>query len=928
MIFELFAARADTSYMEGDRPPPETALTPLSFDQVYGIDALRRLFEEPEAPHQIRPLVDYPEPPERMREFTMRVLPGVSDAITELSGRELNVLTHCLLEGYHNHGQRHWRRTAHYRSAEAYLGVYEPPKTFDEIRYGIDPGVSLERVQDTIKSRYASPQRTETLLNLVTTVVRSSGIDTRFYKPPESNLQKAAALPFDKPQSRYADRLHNPVPLVNYPEPPERQQQFVAEVLPAAVSQTVRELPSKELAIASLSLAQRYKKDRGHRLVNETYDTALDYLGLYHPPKAPDATYPVHPYAALRRIREDQSSITVPDAENLLMQAQNAVQSGSSDYAFHTPIELYRDDDWLEGRDEHYRQLFYDREDDTVRSLTHLALTAGKLPPRPITRGMIAEPVSAILEHHEKAAKWKEGQVAIFGLLQPEKNLERITALTAHIVWTWERAWRYHNQRQGLTDTDNPSPFLDLRGKRFEPGNLKEPAVQRVIETAAAVITILQAGYPDGTPGKTFNMNLARFIARFGPDYATKWIAGDIIRDDFYERGLDAEELLQVMHPAARTAIAINYNRDPLVATKRIWHQYTTTLSYQNLMQQTSWDKMRTMKVFPPYVRFQIARHYPTGNSEGVIQSIAELPSGTKGLAPSEQVKAVLSYRNPEAKFEELARRLERLETLADEAQERLGWSAQEVRRLFPPGELRKIALKPGDPLDEIQRIAENYEDYFSTANLMGEHQITSERCWTLFPDHIRRKLARYVNCRDKAKEMVVTSRQLSKEFSLPDRLITRLASERTLKGARARAKLIANARTDCPGNVSQNTWAWAALRLPHGSYEKRLKIVAAYYNALRAATPLSLDASTPQRRSKYIYLQNQSADDPAEVAVEGETGAGDAAERLHELADQAGVSFDQLEALLDHFTSNEAMDSADLAATLEQLRQAAAQDT
>ena len=202
------------------------------------------------------------------------------------------------------------------------------------------------------------------------------------------------------------------------------------------------------------------------------------------------------------------------------------------------PPELVSDeargqDGWIANR-QGYRDLLFDSIDRpigpyrTTGSQASLALIDPLYMSSQELRKLDGKPglpaiISRIIMQHD-AVKAIDGAPAIFGIGKPE-DLVDVISLTTQLVWAWEHSSERLNE---------PSLFGGLLDLAIEKGpdrraiNFDAPEVRCVIETAAAVCEVLQAGYH-----RVRLDDLARFVARYGPDFVAAWIRGDIVEKNY-----------------------------------------------------------------------------------------------------------------------------------------------------------------------------------------------------------------------------------------------------------------------------------------------------------------------------------------------------------------------------------------------------------
>lgn len=603
---------------------------------------------------------------------------------------------------------------------------------------------------------------------------------------------------------------------------------------------------------------------------------------------------------------------------------------------------------WLQDREDHARLLFGEPEGYTPEahaqldtdlpiSLAHLALTTKLSRPtkyEQFSRGEIEDSVSAILTHHDAAARGDECGEVIFGLVDPDKDLPRVEALTSQVIWIWERAWTWHNKREGVAETDNPSPFAELPTSDIESADFDRTDVQLVIETASAVIEVLETGYPSGRPGGEYSSKVGRFVAKYGPSYARDWISGGVISRYCAEHGHDAEQWLRLVPHGMRADLAVS-NRDPLRALIRYMAHFEQVLNIENISKETGLDEQEVAVAFSEALRMKLALRFANDPMKGVKKIVEALQTTLKverlasefGL-PSEQienifptyvrVKIALSP-HPLAEVKRITALLASdLDTnvLVDE----LGWNQGEVERVFSQNMLTLLALTHKNPLTKVRIIAKNYE-LLSTNNLVANLPLNPQQVDMLFNTRTCILLARnYKNPIEIAQRMAQTYRELVGMYPLRPATLARLATFRW-KSAHKLAEQIMTEQADCPSDISPDAWASIIVSYPNPKDPQRTKQLSAYRALLRIRYPLSLDAVSLNEQTLY----DNEADNTMASAMESAS----AVKIVRHLAERAGLTTDQLEALLDHFSVENplvANENSNISDLLERLRQAGVQ--
>lgn len=595
---------------------------------------------------------------------------------------------------------------------------------------------------------------------------------------------------------------------------------------------------------------------------------------------------------------------------------------------------------WLDLRDTHYQSLSY---------LANLALAANLIhrpsPTEIATRQQISDSISRILELHNNMAHGDADGHAISGLVNPERDLERISALTARVAWIWERSWQRTND-PGADWQERHSPFDDLPlAGDIRSVDFARPEVQLVVETATAVGAMLGAGYAAGKPDSQFNRHVATFIAKRGPDWALHWIRGDIIRDYCAQQGSDAEEWLKVLSPSILAHVGVNNPRDPLSVAEKIVGHFYFTLTDDRLAILANLTQEEVQMTFSPSTRRAIAVANANGDPEQAVrdamvrlrgnlsddQLVAQLG---RALPRWLRIKAAVNTpRNPLVPLRRIARRLNHPSLQTDNIAKALGWGKGEVASVFTKDTLLEIAEGgAGDLSAEIRRVAMNYESTLSSANLtdeLAELGIGNSEISILFTPGRRKKLALRQNPIDAARDLAVRSKELARSEGWSIALAAFVVFGSRPGKVRDLVEQIRTAQADRPQGVSEVLWAGCIAHTPRHNKDRWLQMVGAYrmWRAVlddrRISLNYSMDESGGEGHEYSFYVRN-AVPEPSALVLPS-----DALEYLQGLAKQTGATPNELRALLAHFEREGADGStvekgSKLASILEKLRQAA----
>jgi hypothetical protein len=576
---------------------------------------------------------------------------------------------------------------------------------------------------------------------------------------------------------------------------------------------------------------------------------------------------------------------------------------------------------WLENRNKHRQTLFGNTAVRSVLSgeplisgddlsLAPMTLRASLRPPHDSSRKMVTKNIAAVLEAHDAIAHNEEPCEALFGFIRPERDLARVTSIVEEILWTWHYVSERHTGQ---------SPFANLSSRFIEAISFERTDVQLVVETAAAVAEVLQAGYPSGKNGSEYQAKIARLIAKRGPDWMVQWIRGDIIRRHCEQLGISAESWLTPLSKQVLIDVAINYaGQDPLAVVERIINHYETTLSAENLRYLTGLSASDTDAHFTPTTRLTLARINANKTPEQLEETVREIIKSLQstlsieGLSkrynwtlartaavftPGKLIKAVIdSPKHPFKTLDRLARHLNSSATDISTIAQLLGWSQQEAAQLFTRSYIKELAHRYDDIEVEIRRVADNYTHVLATSNLVAQLaslHVAEREVLLVFPESIRKRLAKRVDPIDGAQDIVRTFRFLTRQRGLQPKLAAKIAGYRSISGARKLADLIDDAQSQRPRGVSELLWAWVIADMPNAVGRQWSKKVADFLSA--HSLPIPIDSGAGYNLLDRTRSVGDTASEPSVILLPS-----DELDHLRALAEEAGVNEAELQALLD----------------------------
>ncbi len=595
-------------------------------------------------------------------------------------------------------------------------------------------------------------------------------------------------------------------------------------------------------------------------------------------------------------------------------------------------IILYSDMTSIEAREQH-RQLLFGENVELAPPLGATAtapLTTLTFNMSPIGKSASAERVTqvadathAILTQHDDMARHREG--ALFGIKDPE-ILDCVASLTAGVISRWEHACHKYKR---------PSPFATITGTEISDEDLQRTDVQLVLETASAILEVLNLGYGSvRDPRSATSRLLMNFVARRGPLFAQAWANRDMLRDYAEQHSANPDERFGLFTRGRLISYALAKPRDPLRAVVEHTNAVDTLLSPDNLAKELAWPPERVAAVFTPSIRWEIYRlapRDPVGMAEVVAERLDTLLT-TDAIAyildvdadhvdaaflPTDRIRIAMTS-DPITNLENRAAHTELL--TIEHISRQLGWTQAETEELFTPAYLRQLAASP-DPMARIQKIAVAFKEQLSLDAIAGRLGWSKQQTEEVFSPAVRRKMVRHNigGLMKKVGAIAGVRKELIQKYSLPIEIVNYLSTNRTAAADLA-ARTIQAERASCPPKTGELAWMWTIARDHTAHRTVWVDKVAAYLTFWRTLQPLLLTQPTRHGRELGEYVAASNGDIAEEVS-RNEPGA-----YLQQLAVHADVTYAELQRLMTSLT-DEIDEHALLAkdrATLQKLRRAA----
>jgi len=183
------------------------------------------------------------------------------------------------------------------------------------------------------------------------------------------------------------------------------------------------------------------------------------------------------------------------------------------------------------------------------------------------------------------------------------------------------------------------------------------------------------------------------------------------------ELGWSEKEVVKLFSPADRRRFAVSNISNPLAALKRANHNLHTVLTDENIAKELGWSEAEVAEIVPPGMRKQLAVHNITDPLEGLkhvkdnLETLLTDENIAKELGWSEAevaeivppgMRRHLALNYSTDPIEALRRVKTALETILtdDSIAEHLGWTVDEVKKVFSPGARKYFAMGHlSDPL-------------------------------------------------------------------------------------------------------------------------------------------------------------------------------------------------------------------------------------
>jgi len=590
--------------------------------------------------------------------------------------------------------------------------------------------------------------------------------------------------------------------------------------------------------------------------------------------------------------------------------------------------------EWQHQREE-YRRFLFDETlaiqpvlgDIAVAPLTVLAFDSrgySYSPSEKFAAMEIDTAVHNILGEHNSYAENGDRE-ALFCIPDPN-DLSYVAELTAKAITRWDHI---------CLRKKRPSPFADLIVDKPSPEDFERTDTRLVVETAAAAIEILQAGYDTGSrdvQSGTFKHQVSILASR-GPLFATGWIQGKILANHCDAEGLDTEQFLQAIPSEKRKAALYASIKNPL-ATALLYAENLVLLDEDNLMKELGWSREEVSLLFTHHMRETIRRQRDIqGKVKAVAHAFSELLA-TPNLAASlgrssEDIDRYLTLANRRElalkanPVKRAAAMIKNIETVLSPANlaNKLGLSEEDVQDIFTPGYTKVLARSP-NPMNRVYKVADALRTTLSTRNIARTLGWTVAQVETNFSFAWRGRIAlEYSDPLARIKESANTYRLLVQAHDdLPAPILRCIAGRYDPNRAHRVARLVSEHGSQLPPRTSREAWLWTIAGNPNGNKKSWQQSIAAYVQFLEVATPSnSLSQSRFGGKTaaaiEHSSTQNETTN-PWESLFALEPGP-----YLQELAAKAGVLYADLKHLLACFRGDETNWETGMETTLQKFK-------
>ncbi len=430
----------------------------------------------------------------------------------------------------------------------------------------------------------------------------------------------------------------------------------------------------------------------------------------------------------------------------------------------------------------------------------------------------------------------------------------------------------------------------------------------------------------------------------------TDWMNGSLVQKYLEENDIQDGEFADFLTRKQWLMPSLILYGQPLQRLQESFDTYSAVMNVETLTRITGWSTEAVTRAFTPTTLFYIIVAAQTKTLESKIKNIAyqiETTMSSEQLATalnmdqahiekllplSVRVSLCTIRRDPVAAAKREVDRLTAPLLQPAAIAQAVGWSAGEVKVVFTDSMLRQFAGRPVEQqLAEVQRIAQNYR-LLSPDNLAERLHMKQGAVRMFFPKSVRAKIACLrTDHMAEAARVVRLGYELA-DSGLPLHLAISMAANRyTAKRAQELAKFVLEESKRCPPGTSKSIWMWIVAHAPNAGRDRHEEILKNYHEGLAGmdASSVPLDGNpfgSDYDGTLYDKTTNKTTDarDPQDIIASAESD-NDARNILKVFAEQAGLSDEQLDELLDQFAHG-GIDSDDTtsAILLEQLRKAA----
>jgi hypothetical protein len=439
---------------------------------------------------------------------------------------------------------------------------------------------------------------------------------------------------------------------------------------------------------------------------------------------------------------------------------------------------------------------------------------------------------------------------------------DAIQRMSAMAILTWERVCYI----QGAASPFSEAPKEDIRRSDFDRKD-----VRLIVETASAFgenVSYVVSGR-SGKISESAEGALTKLTARYGPQFARRWLSGDEARAVDPSLELNAAQLQNLARnndlQGALEGLVLNIKK----------------LSYDDIARELGIDPEEAEDYYSP----SLVKHYAFTHRK---DPMARLISDWK--------------RYKDCTPEKLA--------------ESFGVRLYEVVDFFSPGYVLETIIKyPNKYMTKLQQTFENAK-LLTAGNLAAEWGVSKKAIDEVLPHYVRNEFATHLDSVRELKVVFDRAIRARQETGLNIRALVILAANQRTQFEELIPKLV-EARESPPSGISPNLWVSAVAKAPYDPEQQ--KKIATAYRLYKDALTTHGGTGIRERSEVDSRLSGQ----PTEDIVLGDE---DPLHALPRLAESGGVDKEQLRNLLKYYENNPDATSmpADMAEVLKRLQTAA----